>query len=155
PLKTLSNNPNVMAMPHVAAAVRKAPNEMTGSLSLDVECTSLRGGGVGGRVSFLVSVMDAQGVLQFARKPAEAPIIHLDGPRQATFYLTKQTWRGGREQDTVLCVGTPGHGPGTFAMVKYDGTIPSDKHPTIEATYKPKDPARQPLKEHHELKERC
>ena len=55
----------------------------------------------------------------------------------------------------LICVGTPGRGPGTFAMVKYEGTIPDDKHPTIEATYRPKDASRQPVKELYELKERC
>ena len=72
-----------------------------------------------------------------------------------TFYGNKPTWTGGRTQDTILCVGTPGHGPGTFAMVKYDGTIPPDRHPTIDATYRPKDPAGKVVRERYELKERC
>jgi hypothetical protein len=72
-----------------------------------------------------------------------------------TFSGNKPTWIGGRSQDTALCVGTPGQGPGTFAMVKYDGTIPADKHPTIDVMYQPKDPGQKPIKEHYELKERC
>jgi hypothetical protein len=154
-IKTLADQPNIIAYPQVAAAVRKHPDETTGSITLDVECESLRGGGVGGRVSYMVVLFDTQGVLQLARKPAEAPIIHLDGPLHVTFYPSKPTWRAGRSQDTILCVGTPGHGHGTFAMVKYEGTIPPDKHPKIEATYQPKDSTRKPFKELYELKERC
>jgi hypothetical protein len=40
-------------------------------------------------------------------------------------------------------------------MIKYEDTIPPDKHPTIEATYRPKDPAQKPVKELYELKDRC
>jgi hypothetical protein len=155
PLKEFAGNSNLMEIPHVAAAVKKHPNELTGRITLDVECESLKGEGVGGRVTYMLMVFDTSGVLQLGRKPADAPIVHLDGPLQVTFYANKPTWMGGRSQDTVLCVGTPGYGPGTFAMIKYEGTIPPDKHPTIEAAYKPKDPAQKPVKELHELKERC
>jgi hypothetical protein len=155
PLRTLADNPNLIALPQVAEAVKKSPNEVSGSISLDVECESLKGGGVGGRVAYLVSLLDARGVLQFARKPAEAPIIHLDGPLEVTFFVNKPTWTGGRSQDTILCVGTPGHGLGTFAMLKYEGTVPPDRHPMIDVTYRPKDPARKPVQERYELKERC
>jgi hypothetical protein len=155
PLRTLAGNSNLMKMSHVAAAVRKGPDEMSALIVVDVECASLRGGGIGGRVSYMLALFDTRGVLQLARKPAEAPIIHLDGPLQVTFYGSKPTWTARSSQDTILCVGTPGHGPGTFAMVKYEGTIPQGKNPTIEATYRPKDSSRQPVKELYELKERC
>jgi hypothetical protein len=155
PLKELAGNPNLMEMPHVAAAVKKHPNEITGRITLDVECESLKGSGVGGRVNYMLMLFDTRGVFQLGRSPADAPIVHLDGPLQVTFYANKPTWVGGRSQDTVLCVGTAGYGPGTFAMIKYQDTIPPDKHPTIEATYKPKDPANKPLKKLYELKERC
>jgi hypothetical protein len=155
PVKKLADNTSVMAVPHVARDVKKYPNDITAGLELDVECTSLKGGGLGGRVSYMMSLFDAQGVLRFASKPAEAPIIHLDGPLQITFYVSTPTWTGGRSDDAVLCIGTPGLGPGTFAMVKYEGTVPEGKHPKVEATYRPKDPAMKPVKELHELKERC
>jgi hypothetical protein len=155
PLKSLADNPNLMAMPHVAAAVKKDPAAMTARITLDVECESLRGGGVGGRVSYMLMLFDTAGVLQFGSRPADAPIVHLDGPLQVTFYGAKPTWRGGQSEDTILCVGTPGRGPGTFAMVKYEGTVPEGKHPKVEATYRPKDKEKQAFKELYELKERC
>jgi hypothetical protein len=155
PLRTLAGNPNLAAIPHVAAAVRKGPEELSALITLEVECESLRGGGIAGRVPYMLSLYDTQGVLQFGRTPAAAPVIHLDGPLEINFYGSKPTWTAGRSQDTILCVGTPGRGPGTFAMLKYEGTVPAEKHPTIEATYRPKDQSRKPFKELYELKERC
>jgi hypothetical protein len=155
PLKTLAANPNVMALPHVAAAVRKSPDALTGRISLDVESEALQGGGLGGRVSYMLSLFDTEGVFQFADRPADAPVVHLDGALQIAFYGDKPTWVGGRTQDAVLCLGTPGRGPGTFAMVQYEGTVPPGRHPKIAATYRPKDPAQKPVQELYELKERC
>jgi hypothetical protein len=40
-------------------------------------------------------------------------------------------------------------------MVKYEDTVPPGKHPKVAATYRPKGPAREPVKELYELKERC
>ena len=155
PMKTLADNANLMAMPHLAKTVRKSPGEMTGSIDLDVESDSLKGGGVGGRLSYMISLFDTQGLLQFGTRPADAPVLHFDGPLQVTFYGGKPTWTGGGTDDTVLCIGTPGVGPGTFAMLKYEGTIPEGKHPKLAATYRPKDQSRPPVKELYELKERC
>lgn len=155
PLHSLSSNPNLMAMPQVSSVVKKHPNEMTGYLTLDVECELLKGAGIGGRVSYMISLFDLNGVLQLAGKPADAPILHFDGPLEITFYGSKPTWTGGRSADTILCLGTPGHGPGTFAMVKYEGTVPADKHPKLDVTYRPKDSTQKPVKELYELKERC
>jgi hypothetical protein len=155
PLKALAGNPNRMALPQVGPTVKKHPDAITARISIDVECESLRGGGVGGRVTFTAFLFDLDGVLQFGSKPDDAPIIHLDGPLQITFFGSKPTWVGGRSQDTVLCVGTPGSGPGTFAMLKYEGTVPEGKHPKLQAEYRPKDSARKPFRELYELKQRC
>ena len=155
PLKVLADNPNIMQLPQVAAAVRKTPTATTATLDLDVECEAIKGGGLGGRVPYMVSLFDAGGVLQFADKPADAPVIHFDGPLQLTFYTGLPTWRGGRLNEAILCVGTPGVGPGTFAMLKYEGTVPPGKHPKAEVTFTPKDKTKKPVKELFELKERC
>lgn len=155
PMKSLADNPNLMAMPQVAAAVRKHPAGTVASFDVDVECETLKGGGLGGRVSYMVSLFDQTGVLQFADKPVDAPVVHLDGPLQLDFYAAKPTWRGGRSQDAILCVGTPGVGPGTFAMAKYEGLVPPGKHPKAEVTFTPKDKTQKPVKELFELKERC
>jgi hypothetical protein len=155
PLDAIAGNPNLMAIPSVAATVRKDPRAMSGSITLDVECESLKGGGPGGRVSYMLSLWDDDGFFRWGRKPAEAPVVHLDGPLRITFYGTRPTWRAGTTDDAVLAVGTPGVGPGSFAMVKYEGTVPEGKHPKVEATFSPKVPAAKPVKELYELKERC
>jgi hypothetical protein len=122
PLKSFAESPNVMAQPLLAAAVRKSPDAVTAMITIDVECEAHKGGGVGGRVSYMLQVFDSNGVLRLADQPPDAPVVHLDGP-------------------------------GTFAMVKYEGAIPENKHPRIEATYRPK--GGKPFKEVYELKERC
>jgi hypothetical protein len=45
-------------------------------------------------VTYMVSLFDIRGVFRLSRKPADAPIIHLDGPLQVTFYGNKPTWTG-------------------------------------------------------------
>ena len=52
-------------------------------------------------------------------------------------------------------VGTPGVGPGTFAMLAYMDTIPESAKPVAEITYQPAKPGAKPLKELFEIKERC
>src|SRR5262249_60618133 len=58
---------------------------------------------------------DANGFLQFADRPADAPVIHFGGPWQV--------WpRGGqkfvldRPEEFTTFLGTPGQGAGTFAI---------------------------------------
>ncbi len=154
PVKWLDENRELSSLPHISAAVKKNPTGLSAMFDLDVECESLKGGGVGGRVSYMVGFFDTAGVLQFGDRPADAPVVHLDGPLQVAFFAAKPTWRGGASQDLILCLGTPGRGPGTFAMVKYEGTIPQGKHPKIQATYRPRK-GGEPVKELYELKERC
>jgi hypothetical protein len=155
PLHVLASNLNLAALPQVAEALKQNPNATTGRIDLDVECDTLRGGGIGGRVSYLVGPFDLQGVLLLAATPAEAPRVYLDALLQITFCGSVPTWRGGRVQDTVLCVGTPGRGPGTFAMLKYENTVPPESHPRLDVTFKSKDAAQAPKKERFELAERC
>jgi hypothetical protein len=155
PLKILAVSLNLLALPQVGTTVRKNPDGVAGMVALDVECASLKGAGIGGRVPYLTHLYDTSGVLQFANKPADAPIIHFDGPLEVTFFGSKPTWTGGRAEDAILCVGSPGSGPGTFAMLKYEGTIPEGKHPKIEATFRTNDDGAKSVKELYELKERC
>ncbi|MBI3410878.1 MAG: hypothetical protein HY040_21290 [Planctomycetes bacterium] len=72
PLKLVADNPNVLALPQVGAAIKKRPDALTGQLAIDVECASLKGGGVGGRVSYMLTIFDTNGVLEFGAKPADA-----------------------------------------------------------------------------------
>jgi len=115
----------------------------------------MKGGGLGGRVTFHVSAFAMDGVFQFADAPAQAPVVHLGGPLQITFYGQAPTLRLGRSTDLVLAVGTPGIGPGAFAMIGYQDTIPESAKPSAQITLPPAKPGAAPVKENFEIKHRC
>lgn len=124
------------------------------SVGVEVEMPNHHGIGVGGRVQQLASVFDAHGLLAFADKPEDAPIIHFGGPWQITLY-GPQGLTAGRTGDLVLGVGTPGLGAGTTAFVGYEGVIPEMVYPKVEITYPSARPEDAPAKELYELKQRC
>jgi hypothetical protein len=123
-------------------------------LMAELEMPGWKGTGVGGRVRQRAFYVDASGVLQFANKREEAPVIHFGGPWQISLFGAHQLTIG-RETDVVLVVGSPGVGPGTTAWIDYDGVIPEKVYPTFEVTYPPKHPGDMPVKERYELKRRC
>ena len=98
--------------------------------------------------------MDVNGVLQFADKPTEAPVVHFGGPWQINFFSGRPRLRLGREMDTILALGTPGVGPGTTTWVAYD-VVPDNVYPTVEVVYPPRRAGEQPVRERYELKKRC
>jgi hypothetical protein len=120
-----------------------------------VEAPGMKGAGIGGRLFFLAGPIDLTGVLQFADKPAEAPIVHLGGPLQVTFYAELPSLRVGRGSDLVLVVGTPGVGPGTFAMLGYEDTIPATAKPVADVSLPSAKPGAPPPKEKWVIKDRC
>ncbi len=113
-----------------------------------------KGSGINGCVQYMTFLFDVHGVLQFADKPAEAPIIHFGGQLRVTLF-GQQRLMIDRDEDVVLGVGTPGVGPGTTAYIEYEGVIPADLNPVLEITYSPKKPGDSPVRERYELKERC
>ena len=155
PLQRLADNPSFKNRPEIKAALQKDPKALVGRLFIDVECVQRKGGGGGGRVSYLVGSVDLNGPLVFGESPATAPVIHFDGPWEITFYAERPTLRLARDTDMVLVVGSPGHGPGTFAMVDYEGTIPKDVFPKIDINFAGVKSGDAPQRELFELKERC
>jgi hypothetical protein len=123
--------------PDVKAALTKDAKALSVSIRVDVEMPGLKGGGLGGRVAFSAGAVDLDGVLQFAAKPAEAPIVHPGGPLQITFFAERPTLRVGRGSELVLVVGSPGVGPGTFAMLEYEGTVPATVKPVADVSLLP------------------
>jgi hypothetical protein len=138
----------------VKAALAKDPKTLVASLSIDVDVPGIKGGGLGGRVVFIAGPIDLNGPLQLADAPGQAPTIHLGRAFQITFYDTRPTLRAGRESDFTLVVGSPGVGPGTFAMVGYEDTIPKDVKPLAEFVFPAKGEAPA-IKTKFELKDRC
>ena len=141
--------------PDVKAALAKDPKALAARVFVDAEVPGLKGGGIDGRVSFSAGPIDLTGVLQFADKPNDAPAVHVGGPLQITFYGELPSLRVGRESEFGLVVGTPGVGPGTFAMVHYQDTIPENAKPVAEIIFQPKKAGDAPFKEKYEIKGRC
>ena len=139
----------------VQAALKKDPKALAVSIGVDVEVPGLKGGGLGGRVGYLVGQVDLKGPFVFSDTPATAPIVHFGGPLQVTFYSELPSLRVGRGSELVLVVGTPGIGPGTFAMVAYTDTIPQSVKPVAVVTFQPANPGDPPPTEHFEIKGRC
>ena len=148
-------SPSFANRPDVKAALAKDPKASVAIVSADVAVEGVKGGGTDGRLSFTAGFLDLNGVLQLAEKPADAPVVHFGGPLEITFYAELPNLRVGRDNEMVLVVGTPGIGPGTFAMLAYQDTIPETAKPVAEITYQPAKPGEPPVKEKFEIKERC
>jgi hypothetical protein len=136
------------------AFLAKNPKGRGYFVKVEVEMPGRKGGGADGRVEQCAGFLDSRGLLQFAGKPQDAPIIHFDGPLQITF-CGQERLTAGRETDLVLGVGTPGLGAGTTAFIAYEGILPDAAHPVVEIAYPPAKSGAAPVKERYELKERC
>ena len=98
---------------------------------------------------------DGAGMLLFADKPRQAPIIHLNGPFTLALQDRKQRLIAGDKTMLQIGVGPQGVGPGTFAFVLYPQTIPSDAYPEAEITFPAKSPEQEAIKRKWTLKQRC
>ena len=98
---------------------------------------------------------DGDGMLLFAAKPQDAPIIHLNGPFTLALQDRKQRLIVGDTTMLQIGVGPQGVGPGTFAFVLYPDTIPKDAYPEAEITFPSKSPGQEAIKRKYTLKERC
>ena len=139
----------------VKAALAKDAQALAVTVRVDADVPGLKGGGLGGRASFSAGMIDLAGVLQFADKPAGAPVVRLGGPLQVSFYGELPSLRVGRGSELVLVVGTPGVGPGTFAMLDYEDTIPATVKPVADVSLPPAKPGAPPLKEKWVIQSRC
>jgi hypothetical protein len=100
-----------------------------------------------------VAFLDATGVLQFAARPQDAPIVHFDGPLQIALHPVQKLVHG-QPSDLRVGIGTPGLGKGTFVMRGYEG-VPKDAHPVVDIEFPHKDAGKPPIKLQVTLKERC
>ncbi|MFO0808241.1 MAG: hypothetical protein U0746_06430 [Gemmataceae bacterium] len=132
----------------------KQPDARSYRLTLDVEMPGRTGSGLGGRVVTTAGIADYWGVLQFAAKPADSPLVHFDGPLTLA-PEERPSFAARREADLRLVVGTRGKGAGTFAAMVIDDLIPADAFPVAEVTYPPRTPGDPPVRRRYELKQRC
>jgi hypothetical protein len=98
---------------------------------------------------------DGAGMLLFADKPQQAPIIHLNGPFTLALQDRRQRLIAGDKTMLQIGVGLQGVGPGTFAFVLYPETIPNDAYPEAEITFPAKLPGKETIKRKYTLKQRC
>ena len=113
---------------------RDNPARQTWWVSVNAERASPAGDKLPPRVSYIANG-DGQGYLVFAARPAEAPIIHFNGPWTLGLQDIKQQFVSGQKTELQIGVGTPGVGPGTFAFVLYPGLIPDKAYPVAEITF--------------------
>lgn len=152
-LATLAGDARYGQSPELTAAAKKTPAALTARFTIEVECDTLRGG-TDNRAQFFVTHADHTGLLVFADTPADAPVLHFDGPLEVAFYGGVPEWTGGKTEENYLAVGTRGVGPGTFANLGYEA-IPENVTAKLTVTSTPKDASTPPVKELFELKERC
>jgi hypothetical protein len=98
---------------------------------------------------------DGAGMLLFADKAQDAPIIHFNGPFTLALQDRKQRFIPGDKTMFQIGVGPQGLGAGTFAFVLYPDTIPNNVYPQAEITFPAKAPGQTPVTQKDTLKERC
>jgi hypothetical protein len=76
--------------------VKRDPDAQGCSISADIEYTGRTGNGLDGRVVQMAS-RSADGILQLAPNPKDAPVLHFGGPWSITFY-SKENLTVGRGQ---------------------------------------------------------
>lgn len=141
------------ASPAAKALLERDAQARQYNLQLEVEMPGYQGLGTGGRI-VQGAGSDSKGLLQFADRPQDAPIIHIGGPWTMGFYRPTTLWLDrGNEPDLIF--GTPGLGAGSFAYVGYEGVVPDNLAPRIEITFPPRKPGGSPAIAGYELKERC
>src|SRR5579875_2533165 len=106
------------------------------------------------RIKYVVNG-DGLGMLLFADRPADAPIVHFNGPWTLGLQDLKQRLTAGQNSRLTFGVGTPGIGPGTFSFICYPDTIPTDSYPVAEITFPARNAGEKPIRRKYVLKERC
>lgn len=60
---------------------------------------------------------DRGGLLELAPTAGDAPVVHFNGPLMLDLFREQEPLRSGRPVNITAVVGTPGVGPGTFAVL--------------------------------------
>ena len=138
----------------VAPVLKQNPRAFAITLEIDAEVDGV-GGGTRGRPHFRIGPADLNGLLQFAPSPQTAPVIRIGAPLQVTFFSRRPVLMSGRTSDFILVVGSPGVGPGTFASISYEETIPESAYPLVALAYNRLPTGRSRQTERIKLRERC
>lgn len=138
--------------PEVTARFETDPQFRAVSLHCDVAMPEHRGTGIDGRVPESVTIGDADGLLDFASRPGDAPVLHFGGPWQITV-SGKSSLRIGRNEELCLEIGTPGLGTGTTVSMAYERVIPSGIQPHVDFKFARADGTT--IARSYNLKRRC
>ncbi len=154
PLKQFATDVNGRR-PEFNEEIRKDSEAIVYSLSGEVEIPGMKGGGQDGRWSVRVGRCDTRGFLIFGNQAASAPAIRLGGPIQVDFYEEKPQLRLGYAIEVYVSIGFPGQGPGTFAAIEYEGTLPTEVKPVVEIEVASASQGVPSYRERYELPSRC
>lgn len=135
--------------------IKKHPEGRVYSMACDVEVPGIKGGGLDGRLSVLVGILDVEGFLLFGQRAQDAPLIRMGGPIHIRFSETIPRMRKGTPTEMMVSIGFPGKGPGTFAAIGYEDTLPPDAKPVIEVEVVSKTPGGPVYREKYELPNQC
>jgi hypothetical protein len=106
------------------------------------------------RIGYVVNG-DQNGLLLFADRPQDAPVIHFNGPWTLGLQDHKGRFTAGYKTDLQIGVGTFGVGPGTFSFVLYPDTIPPTAWPRADVRFPGAREGAEPVTRRYTLKERC
>jgi hypothetical protein len=137
------------------AALLKDPRALAAIIRLDVSVPGMNGGGLDGRLEFDAGPFDLNGALQFADSPDRAPVINFANPWQITFERQRPALRVGASTTATLVIGSPGTGPGTFAELGYEHTVPAGARPVLELSIPSVGPDKSPIHQIIPIKGRC
>jgi hypothetical protein len=87
---------------------------------------------------------DEANPFRFAQRPAQAPIIHLEGPLSMQLYGEPVTLIAGREADLNISIGTPGIGRGSFCAIQCCTVLDCKVSPVAEILFPARVPGRTP-----------
>lgn len=98
---------------------------------------------------------DARGKLKFSTTPADAPIVHFNGPVTMDQFWHQQPLSSTEARRVSIVVGTPGVGDGTFATFRCGCFLKSDDgvSPRAEIEFAHRDPAQPALHQEARLSE--
>jgi hypothetical protein len=89
--------------------------------------------------------------LQFADRPQDAPIVHLEGPLTSRFYEDLPTFVPGYHAELNVSVGTPGLGKGSFASIECCTILTRKVAPIAQITFPHRDAGQEPIRLHAKL----
>jgi hypothetical protein len=108
---------------------------------------------VGGR-PYQSAERDAEGLLHFAARPQDAPVIHFGGPLRVVPAGRPVFRRGADGQTLSVRLGSPGLGQGTLALLD-TGRVPADRHAVAQIEFPRRVAGAEPPKVRVVLRERC